>query len=141
MLRPVAIAAVIAAFPISASACATGAKCLSVGDAQLVNASLESVDRTSGARWLSAPKPAVPVAPTVSLAAASGAPLTTAPIYGPGDILPRGRYSMLMNSDYHGLPPSPEGTLYFEVDMKVLLVDMNSFEVLQDVSRDVAATF
>ena len=138
MIRTATVAAFLAVSPALVLACAPGAKCVSVGDAALVNASLETEPRASGARWLSAPEP---VAPTVPLAVAAGEPLQISPLYEPGDILPRGRYSMLMNSDYHGLPPAPEGTLYFNVDMKVLLVDMDSFEVLQDVSRNVAATF
>lgn len=138
MLRPAVLAALVAVTPAIASACATGAKCVSVDDGELVNASLETAERGSGARWLTAP---APIAPTVPFAAAAGEPLQISPIYEPGDILPRGKYSMLINSGYHGLPPAPEGTLYFEVDMKVLLVDIATYEILQDVSRNVAATF
>ena len=68
-------------------------------------------------------------------------PLTISPLYEPGDILPRGQYSMLLNSGYFGLPPAPDGTLYFQVDLKVMLVDQDTHEILEDVSTEVAATF
>lgn len=138
MLRSVLVAAMAASFPLSAIACATGAKCVGVGEPQFLSASLIERDET-GARWLKAPEP---IPPTVSLAFAVNAlPLQVSPLYERGDILPRGRYSMLMNSAYHGLPPAPEGTLYFQVDLKVLLVDRTTYEIIDDVSREVAATF
>lgn len=138
MLKFILILSAGLILPHVSSACATGAKCVSVGDAQLMKAGIAASDATDGARWLRAPER---VAPTLPLAAAGGEPLSVSPIYEQGDILPRGRYSMLMNSAYHGLPPAPEGTLYFEVDLKVMLVDIETYEILQDVSRDVAATF
>jgi len=140
MLRNAAAVAAMTIFlPAVANACASGAKCISVGGASLVSASVDLRSEETGARWLKAPEP---IAPTVDFtAAAQGDPLTISPIYEPGDVLPKGRYSMLMNSAYFGLPPAPEGTLYFEVDLKVLLVDRDSYEILQDVSQDVAATF
>jgi len=138
MSRLLISAAFAVLVPVAASACASGAKCVSVGDAEIVAASA-TTELETGARWLKAPEP---IAPTVPLAAAAPtSPMIVSPIYEPGDVLPKGQYSMLMNSAYHGLPPAPEGTLYFQVDMKVLLVDRSSYEVIQDVSRDVAATF
>ena len=138
MFRYVLATAIAVMFPVGAMACATGAKCIAIGEAEFLSASLSERGET-GARWLSAPEP---VAPTVSLSdAAPAMPLLVSPLYEPGDVLPRGRYSMLMNSAYYGLPPAPEGTLYFQVDLKVLLVDRTTYEVLADVSREVAATF
>ena len=135
--KSAAVVAILAVIPAVSNACATGAKCVSVSGAELLNAS--TLRTETGARWLKAPDP---VAPTVDFASATqGNPLTISPLFEPGDVLPRGQYSMLMNSAYFGLPPAPEGTLYFQVDLKVLLVDRNSYEIIQDVSRDVAATF
>ncbi|PJI92068.1 hypothetical protein BC777_0912 [Yoonia maricola] len=62
-------------------------------------------------------------------------PLTPAP--GPveiGEILERGRYSMLMNARYYGLPTVSNGWVYFRIEDEIYRVDWRSHEVLERVT-------
>ncbi|MEM9343777.1 MAG: hypothetical protein AAGA87_12095 [Pseudomonadota bacterium] len=58
----------------------------------------------------------------------------TAP-YAVGETLPRGKYRVLLNTTYHGLPASDGTFWYFRVGRHVLQVDSQSMEVLADVTR------
>ena len=51
-----------------------------------------------------------------------------------GDTLPRGKYQMVLNSRYMGLPRPDEGTVYYRVDHRILRVDMWSLVVLEDMT-------
>lgn len=55
--------------------------------------------------------------------------------YEVGDTLPRGKYRVLLNTTYHGLPASDGSFWYFRVGRHVLQVDSQSMEVLADVTR------
>ena len=58
-----------------------------------------------------------------------------------GEILPRGEYVMVMNATFYGLPPVPEGSLYFKVNRRVLRVDAETYEVLEDVTEQLNRRF
>lgn len=59
----------------------------------------------------------------------------TAP-YGVGDRLPRDSAEVLLNTTYHGLPPS-DGTFWYAREGRhVYKVKPGSFEVIADVTRD-----
>ncbi len=63
-------------------------------------------------------------------------PLTPQP--GPveiGDVLERGKYSMLMNARYYGLPTVSDGWVYFRVEDEIYRVDWRSHEVLERVTH------
>lgn len=51
-----------------------------------------------------------------------------------GDVLPRGKYQMVLNSRYMGLPRPEEGTVYYRVDHRILRVDMWTLTVLEDMT-------
>jgi len=51
-----------------------------------------------------------------------------------GDVLPRGKYQMMLNSRYNGLPKPKDGTLYYKVDHRILRVEMNSLKVVEDMT-------
>ena len=62
-------------------------------------------------------------------------PLT--PQAGPveiGEILERGKYSMLMNARYYGLPTVSDGWVYFRIEDEIYRVDWRSHKVLQKVT-------
>lgn len=111
----------------SATACPAGAKCVSLAsDGRL--ASIQPP--ASGPRFISAPEPYIP-----AVAFEPVPPVTVAPIVEVGDRLERGRYNLLIGSEYHALPPPPDGALYYEVDEKVLVVDHRTMEVIGDVTH------
>jgi hypothetical protein len=58
-----------------------------------------------------------------------------------GDVLERGRYSILMNADYYGLPPVADGWVYMRVGSDVYRVDWTSHAVLERVTDRTAANF
>jgi len=63
-------------------------------------------------------------------------PLT--PVPGPveiGEILERGKYSMLMNARYYGLPTVSDGWVYFRIEEEIYRVDWRSHEVLERVTH------
>lgn len=62
------------------------------------------------------------------------APEGTTPSYAVGDMLPRGQYQVLLNSEYYGLPPVPAGSWYYRVDNRVMRVRPDTLEVLEDVT-------
>ena len=76
-----------------------------------------------------------------ALACASGAKCQTAPEgavatgYQVGDLLPRGQFQVLLNSEYYGLPPVPQGSWYFRVDRQVMRVRPDTLEILEDVTH------
>jgi hypothetical protein len=56
--------------------------------------------------------------------------------FSPGDVLPRGRYLRLLNSDYYGLPPVTGRWRYFEVEGRILRVDPDTMRVLDDATAE-----
>lgn len=58
-----------------------------------------------------------------------------------GEVLERGRYSTLMNTDYYGLPPARDGWVYMRVERGLYRVDWRSREVLEEVSDQANSRF
>lgn len=56
--------------------------------------------------------------------------------YAVGETLPRGKYNVLLNTRYHGLPASDGSFWYYKVGRYVFKVDARSHTVLEDVTRD-----
>lgn len=73
-------------------------------------------------------------------AALTGGSATT-PAVRAGAVLERGRYSIVLNADYYGLPPVQDGWVYMRVDRDVFRVDWRSHEVLERVTDRAAANF
>ena len=58
-----------------------------------------------------------------------------------GEVLPRGRYSIILNADYYGLPPVSDGWVYMRVGQDAFRVDWRTHQVLERVTDRVAANF
>jgi len=56
--------------------------------------------------------------------------------YSVGDQLPPGSFNVLLNSTYHGLPPSDGTFWYVQHERYVFRVRPDTFEVLEDVTRN-----
>ncbi|MEL6644041.1 MAG: hypothetical protein AAFQ79_08910 [Pseudomonadota bacterium] len=71
-----------------------------------------------------------------------GAKCLTAPqaakidTYEVGETLPRGKYQVLLNTEYYGLPATDGSFWYFKVDRRVLKVVPSTMVVLADVTRE-----
>lgn len=52
-----------------------------------------------------------------------------------GDVLERGKYSMLMNARYYGLPTVSEGWVYMRIEDDIYRVDWRSHTVLERVTH------
>lgn len=87
----------------------------------------------TGARCVSVPVRAV--------AAGSSGPSTATPLVAVGDVLERGKHSILLNADYYGLPPVADGWVYMRVGPDLFRVDWGSQEVLERVTERAAANF
>ena len=64
-----------------------------------------------------------------------------APAFVPGDVLPQGRYFLLLNSEYYGLPPARDGWRYYEVEGRVLRVRPDTLEVIGDATHEANRAF
>ena len=58
-----------------------------------------------------------------------------------GDILPRGKYSMVMDARWYGLPPARDGWVYFRVEDDVYRVDFMTREVLERATAEAGANW
>ena len=58
-----------------------------------------------------------------------------------GEILPRGKYSILVNRRYYGLPPVEDGWVYMRIENDVYRVDYATRKVLQRVTDQTSANF
>ncbi len=70
-----------------------------------------------------------------SPAAASNMP------FSPGDVLPRGEYNLLLNSEYYGLPEGSDNAWYFRVKDRVVRVRPSTMEIIDDVTHLTNAAF
>lgn len=52
-----------------------------------------------------------------------------------GEILPRGKYTMVLNAQWYGLPRPKDGWVYFRIEDDVYRVDFDSREVLERATR------
>lgn len=93
------------------AAAALAATCLAVPSA-------EAACRITGAKCLTAPQQANIVR------------------YDVGETLPRGKYQVLLNTEYYGLPATDGSFWYFKVERRVLKVVPSTMVVLADVTRD-----
>ena len=59
---------------------------------------------------------------------------SAAPRYAEGEILPRGKYQVVLNTEYFGLPQTDGTFWYFKVENRVLKVRPDTMEVLADVT-------
>ena len=62
-------------------------------------------------------------------------PLT--PLPGPveiGEVLERGKYSMLLNARYYGLPTVSDGWVYMRIEDEIYRVDWRTHKVLEQVT-------
>ena len=48
-----------------------------------------------------------------------------------GEIIPRGKYSMVMDARWYGLPPAQDGWIYYRIGRDVYRVDYRTMEVLE----------
>ena len=48
-----------------------------------------------------------------------------------GEIIPRGKYSMVMDARWYGLPPAKDGWIYYRIERDVYRVDYRTMEVLE----------
>ena len=48
-----------------------------------------------------------------------------------GEIIPRGKYSMVMDARWYGLPPARDGWIYYRIEKDVYRVDYRTMEVLE----------
>jgi hypothetical protein len=58
-----------------------------------------------------------------------------------GDVLPRGEYSIILDTAYYGLPPVSDGWVYMRVDQNAYRVDWQTHRVLEQVTDQAAANF
>lgn len=93
--------------------------------AAIVAASLPTIGQAqcriavAGASCVAVPQPLTPVAGPVEI----------------GDVLERGRYSVLMNARYYGLPTVSDGWVYFRIEEDIYRVDWRSHRVLERVTH------
>jgi len=94
----------------------------------------------AGARCIKIIEPAAQLATVVEAATMTSASAAT-PLVDVGDVLPRGRYSVILNADYYGLSPASDGWVYMRVGQDAYRVDWHTHEVLERVTNRVAANF
>lgn len=58
-----------------------------------------------------------------------------------GTILPRGEYTMVVNSQWYGLPRPRDGWVYFRIEDDVYRVDFETREVLERATREASANW
>jgi len=61
--------------------------------------------------------------------------ISTAAHATPGERLTPGRFNVLLNTEYYGLPAAGPGWRYYEVDGRVLRVENRTLRVLEDVTH------
>ena len=53
-----------------------------------------------------------------------------------GEIIPRGKYSMVMDATWYGLPPAQDGWIYYRIGRDVYRVDYRTMEVLERATEE-----
>lgn len=84
--------------------------------------------------------PALACVPGTKCVTVPDSQITVSP-YGVGDMLPRGKYQVLLNAQYYGLPQAKDGSWYFKVDRRVMRVRPDTLEVLEDVTDQTNRAF
>ncbi len=103
---------------------------------------------------LAAPSMAVADCPTASAGGRCGAAFAEAgaakrvaaeapqqPRFGIGDVLPQGRFFVLLGSEYYGLPPSDGAWRYYRVEDRVLRVRPDTLEIIEDATAEANGAF
>ncbi|MBP1805461.1 hypothetical protein [Rubellimicrobium aerolatum] len=63
------------------------------------------------------------------------------PLVQVGELVPRGRYSIILNADYYGLPPVSDGWVYMRIGADAFRVDWRTHQVLERVTDRAGANF
>ncbi|MEY1555841.1 hypothetical protein AB3Y40_09425 [Yoonia sp. R2331] len=58
-----------------------------------------------------------------------------------GEILERGKYSMLLNARWYGLPDARDGWVYFRIEEDVYRVDFETMEVLERATSEAGSNW
>lgn len=58
-----------------------------------------------------------------------------------GTILPRGKYSMVMNARWYSLPDARDGWVYFRIEDDVYRVDFETMEVLERATAEAGSNW
>lgn len=58
-----------------------------------------------------------------------------------GEIIPRGKYSMVLNARWYGLPDARDGWIYFRIEDEVYRVDYQTMEVLERATSETSANW
>lgn len=58
-----------------------------------------------------------------------------------GSILPRGKYTMILNARWYGLPDAADGWVYFRIVDDVYRVDYRTMEVLERATAETSANW
>ncbi len=58
-----------------------------------------------------------------------------------GEILERGRYSMILNARWYSLPDAKDGWVYFRIEDDVYRVDFETMEVLERATSEAGANW
>ena len=58
-----------------------------------------------------------------------------------GEILPRGKYSMVLNARWYSLPDAKDGWVYFRIEDDVYRVDFQTMEVLERATSEAGANW
>lgn len=53
-----------------------------------------------------------------------------------GELIPRGKYSMVMDATWYGLPPARNGWIYYRIARDVYRVDYTTMEVLERATSE-----
>ncbi len=48
-----------------------------------------------------------------------------------GEVIERGRYSMVMDATWYGLPPAQDGWIYYRIEDEVYRVDYRTMKVVE----------
>ncbi|NSX56391.1 hypothetical protein [Parasulfitobacter algicola] len=63
------------------------------------------------------------------------------PKYKDGDVIPVGKYSLLLNTQYYGLPRATDGWVYMQIDEHVYRVDWKTHTILSLATLETAAVY
>ncbi|WP_394152494.1 hypothetical protein [Loktanella salsilacus] len=66
----------------------------------------------------------------------SVAPQRTPPPVAIGEVIPKGKYSMVMDARWYGLPPAQDGWVYFRIERDVYRVDYVTMTVLERATAE-----
>jgi hypothetical protein len=65
----------------------------------------------------------------------------TLPPVAIGDVIPLGKYSMVMDARWYGLPPAQDGWVYFRIERDVYRVDYVTMTVLERATDETSSNW